>query len=207
MSSEEYSRQLQEKFEFYLLALVFTILGLAIQTAKFGVSDLGDVLELFGWVLLLASGITGLSRLEWLPVAHANNGKLKTFERQRDELQQLADAGVTTHPVEDRPDPVPIDEVIRSRDLLIAKGKKELERIERATLLKYSWHKWTFVVALLVLAVARGYPAASTLAERHLTLRSSGTSTGKSLGPPAGVVNHPSSGPSALPASAPQLKR
>jgi hypothetical protein len=172
MSSEEYSRQLQEKFEFYLLALVFTILGLAIQTAKFGASDLGDALELFGWVLLLVSCITGLSRMEWLPVAHANNGKLKTFERQRYELQQLTEAGVATHTVDEQPQPAPIEEVIRSKDILIAKSKKELERIKRATLLKYSWHKWTFVAGLLVLAVARGYPAASTLAEQHLTLSS-----------------------------------
>ena len=36
----DYSRQLQEKFELYLLALIFTLLGLAVQTAKFdGLSD------------------------------------------------------------------------------------------------------------------------------------------------------------------------
>jgi hypothetical protein len=33
------------------------------------------------------------------------------------------------------------------------------------------------------------------------------TATGKPLGPPAGVVHHPSCGPSAFPASATQLKR
>ena len=40
-----------------------------------------------------------------------------------------------------------------------------------------------------------------------LTLRWSGTSTGMALGPRAVVVHHPSRGPSATPASAPQLKR
>jgi len=34
-----------------------------------------------------------------------------------------------------------------------------------------------------------------------------GTATGKALGPPAGVAHNPAVGPSALPASAPQLKR
>ena len=33
------------------------------------------------------------------------------------------------------------------------------------------------------------------------------TATGKALGPRAGVVHHPSRGPSAFPASAAQLKR
>ena len=32
--SLEYARNLQEKYEFYLVALTFTILGLSIQTAK-----------------------------------------------------------------------------------------------------------------------------------------------------------------------------
>ena len=183
MTSEEYSRQLQEKFEFYLLALVFTILGLAIQTAKFGNADIADSLELLGWLLLLVSGITGLSRLEWLPVAHANNGKIKTFERQRNELQQLAASGVRTYQVEDRAEPVPIDEVIQSRQTLITTGERELKRLERATLRKYGWHKWTFVAALILLALARGYPAAATLAERHLTPRSSGPPPATQLGP------------------------
>ncbi len=40
-----------------------------------------------------------------------------------------------------------------------------------------------------------------------LTGHSSGTSTGMALGPRAVVVHHPSRGPSAIPASAPQLKR
>lgn len=71
----DYSRQLQGKFEFYLLTLVFTILGLAIQTADFGASKIADILELLAWISLLASGLAGILRLEWLPViykAHSN---------------------------------------------------------------------------------------------------------------------------------------
>ena len=41
----------------------------------------------------------------------------------------------------------------------------------------------------------------------RLTLRSSGTATGKALGPRTGQCHHPARGPSAFPASAPQLKR
>jgi hypothetical protein len=45
-SDVDYARQLQEKFELYLLGLIFTLLALAIQTAKFGVSDWADAFEL-----------------------------------------------------------------------------------------------------------------------------------------------------------------
>ena len=51
--------------------------------------------------------------------------------------------------------------------------------------------------------------AASGLSHKHPTPNPSlvGTATGKALGPRAVVVHHPSRGPSAFPASAPQLKR
>jgi hypothetical protein len=38
----EYSRQLQKKLACYLLALVFMLLGLAVQTAKFGSNPIVD---------------------------------------------------------------------------------------------------------------------------------------------------------------------
>lgn len=72
----EYSRQLQEKFEFYVLALIFTLLGLAVQTAKFGSYPIADRFELLGWLSLLLSGTVGLSRIEWLPVAYKKNCSL-----------------------------------------------------------------------------------------------------------------------------------
>src|SRR5688572_20620227 len=59
MSQEELKLSIsqQEKFEFYLLALIFTILGLAVQTAKFGSHVVADALELCSWAALLISGL------------------------------------------------------------------------------------------------------------------------------------------------------
>ncbi len=66
-SNQEAAQRLQEKFSFYVIALTFTILGLAVQTAEFGISRISDSVELLGWIFLLTSGLTGLSRLEWTP--------------------------------------------------------------------------------------------------------------------------------------------
>lgn len=168
MNAKEYSRQLQEKFELYLLALVFTILGLAVQTANFGFSDIADTLELFGWLFLLTSGVMGLSRLEWLPVAHNTYGARKEIEAERDALVQQAEAGVVLYPVIDQPAPAPIQRLIDDRNAAIAKSKKREERLEKATLRKYGIHKWCFVIGVALLVSSRGYPAASNLVDRHL---------------------------------------
>ena len=59
------SIRIQEKFEFYFLSLTFVILGLSIQTSKFGTHPISDGLELFGWISLFVSGMAGLSRMRW----------------------------------------------------------------------------------------------------------------------------------------------
>lgn len=65
---EAKAMDIQEKFELYLVSLTFTVLALSVQTASFGINPVGDAFELLGWVLMLISGITGLLRLELVPV-------------------------------------------------------------------------------------------------------------------------------------------
>ena len=60
-------QRLQEKFEFYLVALTFTLLGLAAQTAEFGNFIGADLTELAAWGAMLLSGLKGLDRLERMP--------------------------------------------------------------------------------------------------------------------------------------------
>ena len=71
------AREIETKFGFYTVALTFTILGLAVQTASFGANIAADFAELLAWMILLISGLNGLMRLEWLPTLHQVFG-LKT---------------------------------------------------------------------------------------------------------------------------------
>ena len=57
--AEDYSR----KFNFYIVALAFTLMGLSVQTAKFDSGVFGLCFELLGWLGLLLSGVIGLHRL------------------------------------------------------------------------------------------------------------------------------------------------
>jgi len=66
---EAKANDIQEKFELYLVGLIFTILALSVQTSSFGTCRIADALELAGWAALLFSDISGLLRLEVVPVA------------------------------------------------------------------------------------------------------------------------------------------
>ena len=66
-SNLDVSMRIQEKFEFYFLSLTFIILGLAVQTSKFGSSKISDIFELLAWILFFIAGIEGLSRMRWAP--------------------------------------------------------------------------------------------------------------------------------------------
>lgn len=59
----------QEKFEFYFVSLTFTLLALAIQSVDGSQNKLLAIIEVCGWVVLLASGLVQLYRLQMVATA------------------------------------------------------------------------------------------------------------------------------------------
>ena len=95
MSDNERSvaQQSQEKFQFYGVALVFTILGLSIQTATFDGHIIARICELFSWLMLLVSGLSGLSHLEWNPVIRVQMVRKDELEGKANQLQAQKSQG------------------------------------------------------------------------------------------------------------------
>jgi len=108
----EIAQKLQERFEFYLIALAFTILGLSIQTASFSRNPVPDMLELSAWCSLLISGLVGLSRLEWIPVAYKAHEEVVEIKGELERLREALRQGHTEVPIiDDERDSAPLDEV------------------------------------------------------------------------------------------------
>lgn len=146
----KFSQEFQHKFEIYLIGLVFTLLGLSIQTAKFGVIIAADVYEIVGWVALLASGLIGLWRLEWVPVALTSHAKSVSLQNEKALLEQHRAAGVATVKVEDQQESIAT--VIDDRTLAISKLEDRLKQIEQSILARYTWHRRLFVAGLMGLS-------------------------------------------------------
>jgi hypothetical protein len=148
----EHSIQIQQKFEFYFLALVFTVLGLSIQTAEFS-SRFQAGCEIAAWLSLLASGLAGLSRMEWIAVAYKGHSQLvhrKTFLQQAGTGRSLvAESGQRMSSAE-------ANQFLKEVAGRVTEGESAMQRIEHRHWMKTFIHKWFFVGGLVLLMISRG---------------------------------------------------
>jgi hypothetical protein len=150
--------RIQEKFDFYFLSLTFIILGLSIQTSKFGVHAISDGLELLGWISLFVSGMAGLSRMRWAPFLYKVKDAIMRREWVRDDAKRRELNGETRA--------IRGEEEISIGDFIadVSQGVKEVEdqlsRLETKNKLKYSLHVYGFTFGLVFLMGSRGYEPA-----------------------------------------------
>jgi hypothetical protein len=154
-ASRDYSRDLQERLEVYLIGLVFTLLAAAVQTAKFSGGPLADACELTSWLCLFTSGLAGMWRLEWLPVAHLAHGAQQDAEESIEQLDEQAARGVRMANFDGRE--VTIDAALVALRERVSFREREKADITASTRRRYSVHKWAFVSGLALMLFARGY--------------------------------------------------
>lgn len=78
------------KFDFYMVALTFTVFAFAIQSGSFRGNVIIDIIEALSWLCLLCSGMVGLSRLELIPVMYRAKHQLDKTLSDTDLVEQLA---------------------------------------------------------------------------------------------------------------------
>ena len=150
-----FARQTQHKFEFYFIALVFTILALSIQTSVMTSSNWQRFFEILSWICLLLSGLAGLSRLEWVAVAFRQYGVRQSHQKDA----KKTDKGLAgTKILKKDGTPMSREELLTMKKKYIARiylTTKEIRRIEKSLSLKYKIHKWGFVIGLCSLIISR----------------------------------------------------
>lgn len=58
------ARELQNRFDYYFVGLIFTLLAASVQTVRWSDNNLSTTIELMGWAFLASAGIFGLRRME-----------------------------------------------------------------------------------------------------------------------------------------------
>jgi len=145
-----------QKFEFYFLALVFTALGLSIQTVGFYRWGYQFLFELLSWAALLVSGLAGLLRLHWVPVAYRVIAHIQDQEGRLNIFNKAESGGGRVEKVSGgifSSEEISAEKEELNRDILTCKGK--LKKIEKRLQLKYEIHKWAFFGGLVSLVISR----------------------------------------------------
>lgn len=162
-SNTEVGQRIQEKFQFYILGLTFTLLGLAIQTASFGTSPVADVMELLGWALLLTSALTLASRLEWTPQIYHLFDVLQDIEQDQRDLHDAQLKGARQATVRGTGEGISLDDVLKRIDSKLIITRAQIEKLDKGAELKYKVHRYGFVFGLVAILVARAWSPASNL--------------------------------------------
>lgn len=153
------AQQQQEKLHFYLLSLVFTLLGLSVQTSKLGASPIADWLELAGWLFLLLSGLAGLWYMEMNPVIRLKMAQKSEFEEYAFKLMELQRRGQTHIHVLESSSDVLISEMIKNRQDAVAALGPYIAKLEGHQFWRYTVFRYAFVLGVVLIAVARALPA------------------------------------------------
>ena len=168
-NSAEIAIELRGKLEFYLLALAFSVLGLSIQTAQFGEYLLADVLELTGWLALFTSGVIGIMRAEWVPVAYEIQSKITSTRGRRADVHQGLQRGVQIQ--------IPFleggketllagEQAVAKLDSLVSTLEEQYKTTEDQIIRRYRTMRRAFMLGIGCLLLARGVPPAMAIGER-----------------------------------------
>lgn len=146
---------LAEKFEYFFIGLIFTVLGASIQTASLIDSlKIVIVLELISWLLFLVSGLVGINKLEWLPNVVYLRDKIQTRKKWMSELQAMSKINkkiliAETHEYEN------IHHIIDKGNDLSEKYEEEFQSLIKKHSTKNRIQRWTFYIGFLLIAASR----------------------------------------------------
>lgn len=157
LSDIEAGQRRKERYEYYLVALVFTTLAFSIQTATNTGIALVSVTEVCSWLSLFASGMFALSRMYHLPVVYAYSAEINSLSENIEDALALEREGHTELKT-NKGISAPIKEYIAEhRDAIDSRNTKTHNLNKKLKRFSIS-HRVLFVLGFLLLMCARAYP-------------------------------------------------
>jgi hypothetical protein len=169
------AQRTQDKFEFYIIALTFTTLGLSVQTADFGRNLFADGLELAAWASLLLSGLWGLRRLEGKPHLYKLFSLQDEYQTRAKALRKAQIQGASViHSLEDAK-AHPTAKVLATQEESLKKIEEHLGPEQDKLAKQYRRQRNSLVAGFILLVLARAYiPVTRIVLELYRLVVSSG---------------------------------
>lgn len=159
----EAGQRVQERVQYYFVTLTFTLLALSIETATFSGSKISQISELLGWVVLLTSGIFGLSRLNSLPSNYKISIHRSSIQSDIDSTRKLIKEGNKTVLLQETDETVEAAPYLEDRlkTLGLLEEKESVLLSKQAVLMKV--HRSALLLGLVLLLISRGIDHACSL--------------------------------------------
>lgn len=149
--------KLLERFEFFFIGLIFTVLGASIQTADFSnASNVAIITELISWTCFLVSGLFGLNKLEWLPSMVWVRDKVSNRKKIKNQLNIMSRQSSNVF-IPETNEYESIEKLIEANATTIEKYDETLEDLAKKHKMKNSIQRWSFYIAFVLIAFSRAY--------------------------------------------------
>lgn len=154
----DFAQKFQQQFEFYFTGLVFTLLGLAVQTGKSTHYIWAGYFEFGGWVCLMVCGFVSLHRLWMVPTLIRMQEELTRITIELGQLNLDARNGslLNTQVPNEDDSPLILKQAIEQhtqskKDIEVKVGKFQARNIYKGRICMGA-----FLLALLCLIISRG---------------------------------------------------
>ncbi len=164
-SNHEVATKVQQKFEFYFIALIFTLLGLSVQTGTFGHGVYADLLEILGWLSFLLSGLFGLSRLEWVPITYTYYSQASSSEKKIKECKEHQIATGQQTFMGDDNNTYSINDLVSREEQIVSEIRTKTDGMKKKNIYKYRAQKGLFLLGLICIFASRSIEAIFNIIE------------------------------------------
>lgn len=161
--NQRLAHELQTKFEFWLIGLIFAVLALAVQTATFTGSKTGQLCELTAWVLLLVAGLIGVWRLEWAPSFYQLGSRRARHEAIMKKLQEIETTGHRSIYDAQSREFQDLSSLMKQVQENIKLVDKRMTPIQQKQLVRYRLMRALVIAGFALLLIARGHDPALNL--------------------------------------------